>query len=236
MLRFTSLLITLLVITGCTSVASVSRHTPKSVDKVEKLQNYQLGKVNQAYVGDPIVEKAYLKYTELESGAYTPVQTIQSTTGFSPLTKGTVHNVLFEDKEDGSFYIDALHPHVNFGIKIDKDGHLLDTHPYYRNFVWTNHGLVKLGLGKVGDKLFKPTKSVKNLDPESFKVEIIYLGLDDKNMKAAYREYKDDIARPAFYQDITYNLEQSNTIRYKNYKIDVIDFTNEYVKFTVLED
>ncbi len=70
----------------------------------------------------------------------------------------------------------------------------------------------------------------------SFSHELIYNGKDGNNIKVSYREYKDDMARPAFFQDLTYNLKESDIIRYKNYKIKVHKATNEEISYTVTED
>ena len=120
-------------------------------------------------------------------------------------------------------------------MKIDLNGILLDEHPYYFNIGgWQNHGLVTVG--DVGEKLFDPVPTSRKYAPESFKSQIIYLGVSGNDIKASYREYKDDIARPAFYQDLSYNLSDGQYIRYKKFRIKVLDATNEQIKYIVLED
>lgn len=225
-----------LIVSGCSSIPSIERHSPTISEKVERIQSYEIGKLQKSYVGDAIIEKAYLKYTVIGVESYKAIKSVQSKDSRFSIAKNREYPIIYEDKEDDSVYIKADFPNMTWGIKIDRDGRLLDEHPYYHNLVWQNHAMVNVGIGSVGEKLFIPSESNKELDPESFKVEIIYLGMDGPNIRAAYREYKDDIARPAFYQDITYNISQSKTIRYKNYKIQVNDATNEYIEYTVIED
>jgi hypothetical protein len=82
--------------------------------------------------------------------------------------------------------------------RINKDGVLLDEHPYYFNLLWQNHFMIHIGY--VGEKLFEPLEESKKYGEDSFKIEILYSGLDGKTFKVTYREYKNDIARSAFYQ------------------------------------
>ena len=71
---------------------------------------------------------------------------------------------------------------------------------------------------------------------DSFKEELIYTGRSGTTIHISYREYKKDFARPAFYQELTYDLEKSDIIMFRNYKIKVLAATNEYIQFIVLTD
>lgn len=64
--------------------------------------------------------------------------------------------------------------------------------------------------------------------------EIIYNGKTPTNIKLLYREYVDDYARPAFYQDLVYDLAESQTIGFKGIKIKVIEATNSGITFSVI--
>jgi hypothetical protein len=47
------------------------------------------------------------------------------------------------------------------------------------------------------------------VDQSSFRYQLIYQGLDGRTARLTYREYTNDMARPAFQQDLTYTLEPS---------------------------
>lgn len=66
--------------------------------------------------------------------------------------------------------------------------------------------------------------------------EIIFSGKNETSLNFTYREYsKEDLARPAFYQDLTYQPD-AKQIRFKDFTIKVHDVSNEKITFTVIED
>lgn len=66
--------------------------------------------------------------------------------------------------------------------------------------------------------------------------EIIYSGSDDNKIYLTYREFtSDNLARPSFFQDLTYS-KSSKKIRFRDISIDVIEASNESISFIVRED
>lgn len=66
--------------------------------------------------------------------------------------------------------------------------------------------------------------------------ELIYAGQNNVSLNVTYREYTpDDIARTAFYQNITYQADAKN-IRFRNFEIKIHSASNEKITYTVLED
>lgn len=64
----------------------------------------------------------------------------------------------------------------------------------------------------------------------------MYSGTDGKSMRLVYREYTpDDMARAAFFQDVTYE-QNSKIIQFRKIKISVHEATSQSIKYTVLED
>lgn len=84
------------------------------------------------------------------------------------------------------------------------------------------------------NKLFVETDSV--VAKGTFAAELLYSGFSHGTVRLTYRELKDDMARPAFYQELTYDLEESKTIVFRSIKIEVIEATNSYLSFKVLDD
>jgi hypothetical protein len=76
----------------------------------------------------------------------------------------------------------------------------------------------------------------KEYSDDSFMEELIYTGRSGNTIHISYREYKKDFARPAFFQELRYDIGQSTTIVFKQYKLKIIEATNEYIKFIVLVD
>ena len=67
----------------------------------------------------------------------------------------------------------------------------------------------------------------------SFKQELIYNGKSKDTLKITYREFKDDFARSAFTQDLTYDMTESNEIGFRGMVIEVVEATNSFIKFIV---
>lgn len=88
-------------------------------------------------------------------------------------------------------------------------------------------------------KLFDRSGSGKPLEG-SFKAEIVYSGKVGNNIKAIYREYYMEkgksFARPAFSQELSYNLAESKVIAYKSIRIEIIKANNSSIRFKVIED
>ncbi len=69
----------------------------------------------------------------------------------------------------------------------------------------------------------------------SFKYELLYQGLSNKSLRLSYREYSNDMARPAFFQDVSYDVVSfPTTIAFKNVKIEVLDAGNNGLTYKVL--
>ena len=84
------------------------------------------------------------------------------------------------------------------------------------------------------DSIEKTTKTVRS--EASFKQELIYNGRLGDGLKFIYREFSGDMARPAFTQDIQYDLNTSNIIGFKNVKLEVISATNTLIKYKVISN
>lgn len=66
--------------------------------------------------------------------------------------------------------------------------------------------------------------------------QLIYSGINDVSLNMTYKEFTgDDIARPSFFQNLTYNAN-AKQIRFKNFLIQIHDVTNEKITYTILED
>ena len=73
---------------------------------------------------------------------------------------------------------------------------------------------------------------------DSFKYEVLYQGKIGNKIKISFREFKEDMARPAFTQDIEYELENDGTaiIGFKGLRVEVIKATNMNITYKVVKD
>lgn len=72
-------------------------------------------------------------------------------------------------------------------------------------------------------------------DKGAFRVDFLYQGLAKGVLKFSYREFTSGLARPAFSQDLTYDMEADGTasIGFKGMRIKVEKATNQNITYTV---
>ena len=79
-----------------------------------------------------------------------------------------------------------------------------------------------------------PDTFVDNNCANCFKQEFIYNGKVGTNLKFVYREYINDMARPAFNQDLQYDLNESNVVGFKGLRLEIINATNTNIEYKIL--
>lgn len=79
-------------------------------------------------------------------------------------------------------------------------------------------------------------KKYKIASPDSFQQTLIYSGKVGNKINIGYREFSNDFARPAFNNDVEYDLSESKIIGYKGARIEVIEATNEHIKYKVIQN
>lgn len=70
---------------------------------------------------------------------------------------------------------------------------------------------------------------------DSLKKELIYGGLSQKTIAVSYREFSDGTARPAFTQELKYDLTEGDIIGFRGARFQVIKATNMTLKYKVLK-
>jgi hypothetical protein len=68
---------------------------------------------------------------------------------------------------------------------------------------------------------------------ESFKQELNYSGLSENTIKLSCREYKNEMARPVFIQDLTYDIARSREIAFQDLRIEILYVTESTINFFV---
>ncbi len=82
---------------------------------------------------------------------------------------------------------------------------------------------------------FKLATSDGKWTPDSYQRELVYSGISQNALSILYREFIGGTARPAFYQELKYDLSQGDTIGYKGARFRVIKATNTSIKYEVLK-
>jgi hypothetical protein len=58
--------------------------------------------------------------------------------------------------------------------------------------------------------------------------------VSQNTLTLVYREFKDNLARPAFTQELKYDLSQNRIIGYKGARFEVVDAGNTMITYKVL--
>lgn len=113
----------------------------------------------------------------------------------------------------------------NYGIAIPKQGGNTEM------FVSTDGFHIRI-IPLEGPVEFEKMK-VPIVGKEYFKQEFIYNGKVGNGLKFIYREFIDNTARPAFTQDLQYDLAEGNIIGFKGLRIRVINASNTKIEYEV---
>lgn len=87
---------------------------------------------------------------------------------------------------------------------------------------------------KTGIKFEK--RNWSTTDANSFQQTLIYNGKVGSKINVGYREFAGDMARPAFSNQVEYDLNDSSQIGYKGALLDIIDANNQMIKYKVLKN
>lgn len=69
---------------------------------------------------------------------------------------------------------------------------------------------------------------------DSFRRQLVYNGRSGLTIKLLYREFSEERIRPAFTQEVTYDLEQGETVGFKGARFQVFGASNTTIKYSVL--
>ena len=83
---------------------------------------------------------------------------------------------------------------------------------------------------KITTMFYNPIRFTK------FQQVLIFNGIVGNKLKIGYREFKDEMARPAFNNEVEYDLNTSKTIGYKGCQIEVIKADNESITYKVVKN
>lgn len=71
---------------------------------------------------------------------------------------------------------------------------------------------------------------------DSFQQTLIYNGKVGDKINIGYREFQSNRARAAFSNEVEYDLSDSNTIGYKGAELEIIEATNQSIKYRVISN
>lgn len=80
------------------------------------------------------------------------------------------------------------------------------------------------------------SKLEEDLPRDIFRFEVVYQGVGAGTLRLLYREYKGDLVRPAFSQDLTFALQKAGPtlVAVKGSRIEVLEAGNLGIRYSVL--
>ncbi len=114
----------------------------------------------------------------------------------------------------------------NFGVALKKGNK--------ENMMFSNSDRNKYKLLKVKSEINFESEKYKISNDDYFKQEFIYNGKVGSGIKFIYREYINNTARPAFQQDLQYDLNESNIIGFKGLRIEIVNASNTNIEYKII--
>ena len=74
------------------------------------------------------------------------------------------------------------------------------------------------------------------LADDAFQQTLIYNGRVGSKINIGYREFSNNMARPAFNNEVEYDLNESMFIAYKGAELEVVEATNQHIKFRLIHN
>lgn len=92
----------------------------------------------------------------------------------------------------------------------------------------------KVDLKKDFNNIIKTKKTIER--KENFIQEFIYNGRVGDSLKFIYLEFSDNLARPAFTQEVQYDLSSSHTIGFRNLRIEILEASNTEITYILINN
>ncbi|ROQ48465.1 hypothetical protein EDB94_0332 [Marinobacter sp. 3-2] len=236
-MRSLAVLISLFVISGCTTAVKMGERPPSSIENVD-VKNYVLDEPTTAYVGDPVVvRKSYKAVVRkdlykanndflLQGGLASTSLHLDAAAGDKFRVAGTNelgHPVL---RIPGTIFM--------FGVDKNRQWDQTVMSPSF----WTS----PVGSGNQytmspADTTFTPVESRTPVSEAGYlNHELVFTGVGSNGLSLLYREYTfEDMARSAFKQELVYPKD-TDEIRFRSYRLEVISVSPSELKYIVRSD
>jgi hypothetical protein len=218
----------LLVAAPVAASAATFSYGPLRESAVKKYSRPEIGATAEAEIGQSLIEEGRVAPAVEVLEAFTT-----RITGNAVILHPGTYGIVAEN-DDGQFFqgnppitlkFGFSSPWPDGGVFIPKDP-ASPPQAYYRSAVGlTFHGPVQ-------DLKFRSGASLALSG--GFKRELIYGGVSKGVVKLSYREFVDNLARPAFTQEISYDLADGDEIGFHGARFKVLKATNTSITFTLL--
>lgn len=219
-------LASIIALAGC---AGVAPHAPKTLR--HKSVSYAIGAQQARHTGEPMVVEEELVYymTPVAKADYQIPPQLGSS--YPAIRYGMEFSVYGRLGNGDTLYRgEGLKPRTSNGdpvaweycIAVDQSGE-----PY-------GDAACALGITRRWEPRPENFLEVKTVYKDgSARKELLYGGRSGNMIKVSYREFRGSLASQSFHQELTYDLSESSTIRFRSMVIDVLEATSNGIKFIV---
>lgn len=221
-----TVLVCMIALIGCSHVAPQPVKTFRSSSA-----SYAIGEEAVKYTGEPMVAEEELVYYKapVASGDYQPPAQLGST--YPMITQGTEFTPYGRlDTGETLYRAAGLKPRTITGESVSWE------YCIAADLEGQAYGDAACALGIVRRWEPKPENflEMKVFHKEGTRRrELVYGGRSGDTIKVLYREFRGQLAAEAYFQELSYDLSESNTIRFRGMVIEVKEATNSLIRFTV---
>lgn len=205
------------LLTGCVSVPE--NYTPTMVEISEP----PIGSINTVSVGDYMVRQG--TYVEREA-----IRVTQAGKSLAYDIMPGIYEKKGESKDGTTYYPVAGGARVKKAALADPWNYVLVSDKNELCIV-TAFSVESCTSGGVWEK----TMHAATTD-NSFQQSLIYSGKVGNKINVGYREFSNSVARPAFNNDVEYDLNQSSVIGYRGARLEVLDASNQSIQFKLISN
>lgn len=219
MLKFLSLSLFVFFLSGCAD----------KVNYVNKIGEYpKRGDIKTVYTGD-VIFKAF-DYVAISGAKFKNIYTQKF--GLSTLNITPSEKLYSVDKGTYTMYcsenavIDQVGTSDYACFKDNNGDGYFDEFSNRYALYWTKIDNIQRTKYELGDIEIK----------SGTKKEILYNGFSNNTLNLEYREFVNNFARPAYYQNLHYQFKgKPIQIRYKDIAINIIDANNNMIKYSIMK-
>jgi len=210
-----SVVIAMLLLSACTTVKRNGGET-----FVREVDFPAVGEVTTAFVGDHMVQKGRI----VEEKVLIVHEPIDGALYDIPAKK---YVMIGSDDKDCFYAADGV---SRSGIADPVQALAVGRHEGADLRVVTIFGGASDYEGNFSQETHVSTKS------NSFQQTLIYSGRIGDKINIGYREFSNNFARPAFDNDVEYDLSASNTVGYKGALLEIVEATNSSITFKLIRN
>lgn len=214
-IRNVSLLVLIYLTSACTSMKYNGAST-----YVTEVNYPPIGEEITAYVGDHLVEKGSV----IETGVLTVIERVD---GFNyEIPVGKYPQTGSDEKNDffvatGVVKSALADPYQGLSVKKNDPNEICVITTFNTTSCYDAKFRIETQLSETGN---------------SFQQTLIYSGKVGNKINISYREFSNNHARPAFNNDVEYDLSESTIIGYKGAELEIIKADNRSITYRVLRN